>query len=267
MVASQDRVLNCVPSHHVERDWTVRHAVGLHLADEAGGASIDLRREWWRVGDQRDTGSCVGWAVEAVARYHLVIAGLLPVAVATHQLSVRHLWLAAKHTRSGAALPTADVDSATTTLKAALSGIRKHGVVREDLLSFDGGSYHDSPESFYLRAARHRIPAYLNLGHDDPGLWVRWLRAIGPLVVRVEVDHAWLHVSADGALRGHDGATVRGGHAACLVGWHDGRFIVRNSWGVTWGDRGFAYATPEYAAAAFTESYGVLSAAALATAA
>jgi C1A family cysteine protease len=33
---------------------------------------------------------------------------------------------------------------------------------------------------------------------------------------------------------------------------------VRNSWGLAWGDKGFAYASDAYAAAAFTEAYGVV---------
>ena len=53
--------------------------------------------------------------------------------------------------------------------------------------------------------------------------------------------------------------TVRGGHAISIVGYRtDGRFIVRNSWGTSWGDKGFGYLQPDYIAAAFfDESYGV----------
>jgi C1A family cysteine protease len=51
--------------------------------------------------------------------------------------------------------------------------------------------------------------------------------------------------------------TARGGHAVALVGYTPDRFIVRNSWGTTWGDKGFGYASSAYAQAAFTESYGV----------
>ena len=59
--------------------------------------------------------------------------------------------------------------------------------------------------------------------------------------------------------RGREPDTVRGGHAICIVGYRsDGRFIVRNSWGPTWGVNGFGYLHPDYIAAAFyDESYGV----------
>ena len=51
--------------------------------------------------------------------------------------------------------------------------------------------------------------------------------------------------------------TTRGGHAVAIVGYKRDRFIVRNSWGPGWGDKGFAYASLNYAQAAFTEAYGI----------
>lgn len=32
-----------------------------------------------------------------------------------------------------------------------------------------------------------------------------------------------------------------GGHAVAIVGWNKDSFIVRNSWGTNWGDRGYTY--------------------------
>ena len=53
--------------------------------------------------------------------------------------------------------------------------------------------------------------------------------------------------------------SVRGGHAVAVVGYTaDQRFIIRNSWGTRWGDKGFGYASEAYIAEAFfAESYGV----------
>lgn len=74
------------------------------------------------------------------------------------------------------------------------------------------------------------------------------------------VDQTWYDAQANqGRLDVYAPIPNAGGHAVCVVGYQaDGRFIVRNSWGPTWGDKGFGYATPAYIQAGFyTESYGV----------
>ena len=60
-----------------------------------------------------------------------------------------------------------------------------------------------------------------------------------------------------GKLDKYSAETASGGHAVAIVGYTEDRFIIRNSWGTTWGDKGFAYASMDYANAAFTEAYGV----------
>jgi C1A family cysteine protease len=63
--------------------------------------------------------------------------------------------------------------------------------------------------------------------------------------------------STNGRLDVYDAMSMQGGHAVALVGYDQNQFIVRNSWGTPWGDKDFAYASNAYAAAAFTEAYGV----------
>jgi C1A family cysteine protease len=41
------------------------------------------------------------------------------------------------------------------------------------------------------------------------------------------------------------------------VGYTSTGFVIRNSWGTGWGDKGFAYASNAYAKKAFTEAFGV----------
>jgi len=64
--------------------------------------------------------------------------------------------------------------------------------------------------------------------------------------------------STGGRLERYDPMSRQGGHAVALVGYDQTMFVVRNSWGTSqWGDEGFGYASNVYAAAAFTEAYGV----------
>ena len=61
-----------------------------------------------------------------------------------------------------------------------------------------------------------------------------------------------------GALRRGTAGGEQAAALIALVGYTPDRFIVRNSWGPDWGDKGFVYASLAYAKAAFTESYGVV---------
>ena len=38
---------------------------------------------------------------------------------------------------------------------------------------------------------------------------------------------------------------IQGGHAMCFVGYNDKGFILRNSWGESYGDKGYAILTYE----------------------
>lgn len=38
----------------------------------------------------------------------------------------------------------------------------------------------------------------------------------------------------------------RGGHAMCCVGWNKDGWIIQNSWGKYWGDKGYCYVPYEY---------------------
>jgi len=258
MNASANRILNCVPSQDVEKDWVMSTALesGL-LAARTVPASKDLREEWWKIGDQLNTGSCVGWAsADSVLRWHLVKANRL---AKEELLSVRYIWMAAKETDAFTSRPTTFIESDGTSLKAALDIARKYGVVVDTMLPFATGQlYSEDVSTFYATASSRRISSYFNLG-TNPDDWRRWLASSGPILTRLDVDDTWDNATkTKGVLRTYHSDKTRGGHAVALVGFTSTRLIVRNSWGEGWGDKGYAYASEAYAKAAFTEAYGVV---------
>jgi hypothetical protein len=253
------RILNCLPSTHQADDWDIAsaQATGMLAARAPIPASVDLRADWWKIGDQGATGSCVGWAAaDSVLRWHHVKAERIEPG---DKLSVRFAWMAAKETDEFNQRPTTFIEPEGTSLKAALDVARKYGAVRDRDLPFARPKlYSGDAKAFYLLASQLKIASYVNLGRD-PAAWRRWLAAQGPILTRLDCDDTWMDAKATkGVLESYDAASASGGHAVALVGYTRDRFIVRNSWGTSgWGDKGFAYASDDYAADAFTEAYGV----------
>jgi hypothetical protein len=254
----RDRVLNVLPSRDTDRDWTAATAEAAEVvaAPAALPASVDLREDWWAIGDQGQTGSCVGWAsADSLLRWHFVEAGRLRTST---RLSVRFQWMASKEIDIFRRRPTSFVEIAGTSLKSALDVARRWGAVRDGDLPFGRPElWAGAEDELYARASRLKIASYYNLG-VEPRAWRSWLAAHGPVMVRLDVDDAFYDAaSTSGVLSRYNAGLTYGGHAVALVGYTSRRFIVRNSWGTGWGDGGFAYATNAYASAAFTEAYGV----------
>jgi C1A family cysteine protease len=253
------RILNCIPSRNIELDWQFEHATAALLFKTLKKlpVSIDLREDWWGIGDQGSTGSCVGWAAaDSVLRWHFVKANRIG---ANEQLSTRYIWMAAKETDRIVTFPTSFMEHEGTSLKTALDIARKYGVVKDSILPFKSGQlYAGDSKIFYAEAAKLKISSYFNLGRN-PTNWKNWLSAKGPILTRLNVDDTWDKAfSTKGNLDDYHPKTTRGGHAVALVGYTQDRFIVRNSWGANnWGDKGFGYASVAYAKQAFVEAYGV----------
>ncbi len=258
-----DRICNLLPSRHdTTKDWGIQQAIEANAIAAPPAtlpASVDLRAPWWDIGNQGNTGSCVGWgSTDGVARYHFVKAGRL---APTDHLSVRLSWMGAKETDIYTSRPTTFVESSGTFANAALEILKKYGAVLDSVLPFNIATtmYTGAESTFYATAATRRIASYFNLGKNLAN-WRTWLATHGPIVAGVNVDATWDNATAThGKLDTFQPATARGGHCFAIVGYTaDGRFIVRNSWGTTWGDKGFAYASEAYIAAGFqNDNYGI----------
>lgn len=256
------RICNLVPSRNTENDWSPEHVLaagGIAAPPAAPPASVDLRAAWWDIGNQETTGSCVGWSsTDGLARYHFVKAGRL---AQNAKLSPRFTWMASKETDEFTNTPETMIEGAGTSLKAAVNILRKYGAAPETLLPFHISTnlYLDDEQTFFATAATRKIASFVNMKRNF-SRWRSWLASNGPILVGLNVDHTWDDAAAAGGkLDTFMPNTVRGGHAVCAVGYTaDHRFILRNSWGTSWGDKGFGYASEAYINAAFfNESYGI----------
>ncbi|MEP7113034.1 MAG: C1 family peptidase [Ilumatobacteraceae bacterium] len=254
-------ICNVVPSKGTENDWQLADSIaaGSIGAPAVLPRSVNMRDTWWKINNQENTGSCVGWATaDGVVRWHMTKAGKISQ---TQLLSPRHVWMASKETDTITSRPESFIEGAGTTLKAAVDVARKYGVALMDDLPFhiQTKMYTGNENSFYANCAQRKVAAYFNL-HKNLSSWKTWLATGGPILAAFNVDSSWDNAASNlGKIDTFHPDTVRGGHAICIVGYRaDGRFIVRNSWGTTWGMNGFGYLHPDYIAAAFfDESYGV----------
>jgi Papain family cysteine protease len=238
--------------------------------------AFDLRddRPWYHeVGDQHETGSCIGWALaDSVMRWKLVDDGRLAQG---ERLSPRFVWMASKEwqaQRRGRESPTVAellaewqpstfLEEATTVAKDALQVARHLGVVTEAMLVWDGPLNSDPEPEFWKRAAEFKLDAYYSVTaarlSDRLHRWRQWIAQHGPLMIVVSSDSSLL--DGEEVLREFHPGERPGLHACALVGYTgDDRFVLRNSWGTDWGDQGYALATPEWLSPAVRESYGVV---------
>jgi C1A family cysteine protease len=257
------RILNIIPSKKQEKDWVLAHAFSSKAIVEKKKlpTSVDLRASWWKVANQGETGSCVGWSsTDGVLRWHFVKQKAIQP---NEQLSVRFVWMSAKETDEITDRPTTFIDDSGTSLKAALDVIRKYGCVTAKELPFNANAYYKGTEDeLYAAATRFKLKAYYNLfkGATSKAEALRkWFASGGgPVLSSINVDKSFYYPEkTKHILEKFIPAKKESGHAICLVGYNEKGIIIRNSWGTIWGDKGFAYATDDYVHAAFEEAYGV----------
>jgi hypothetical protein len=74
----------------------------------------------------------------------------------------------------------------------------------------------------------------------------RWVEEYGPIVATFQLYsdfQAWTLNESSPVYKVSNGSTTSGNHIALVVGYDDdkGAWIVKNSWGPSWGDQGFVY--------------------------
>lgn len=195
-------------------------------------AKVDLRQHMPPVFDQRQLESCTGNALAAAYGY-------LEGRVAQKVVIVSRLFIYYNE-RDVEGDP--DKDSGAK-LRDGVAVLEKYGACSEDTWPYEETRVKAKPTSdAYDEGKGHEIDQAATVAVDLHAM--KHCLAEGyPFVFIILLDPAAFKPDAKGFIPRPTKKTGLAGHAMCVVGYDDAKkvFIVRNSWGATWGDKGHCY--------------------------
>lgn len=204
-------------------------------------AQLDLRVMCPAIYDQGSLGSCVDNASLFLCEFDW-----MRQKKANHYLPSRLF----AYYNARALEGTTDYDSGST-IRDGIKALVKWGFCPEALWPYDIAKYRQKPpQSVYDASVKEKILDYTYL----PQNLTRIQRAIYskyPVEIGFTVYDSFMsaHVTKTGLVpmpSQHE--RVVGGHAVAIVGYDNVKqwFIVRNSWGTSWGDKGYCYMPYSY---------------------
>jgi C1A family cysteine protease len=211
---------------------------------------VDLRRYFTPIEDQEDIGSCTAQAGAGLVEY-------IELNQFGEYLDASRLFLY-KVTRNLLGL-TGDTGALVrTTLKA----LRLFGTVPEMYYPYDTVIFDEEPDAFcYSFAGNYKILSYYRL--RDLNEIKRVLKLGLPVAFGFTVFRSIFNqeVTRTGVIPFPSiNDRVAGGHAVVAVGFNDQKkqIIIRNSWGIDWGDQGYGYLPYKYFEKGLTDDYWIL---------
>lgn len=188
----------------------------------------------WVLGvfDQGELGSCTG---NAGVMFREVLHASATKQRLPYRLSRAYLW---GRTREAENSFPANVGCTT----GDMMGVQQSfGICREDLLPYDGDPAEAPTAACDEDAAEHKIGQPL-LVDCNPGAIKRVLAAGMPICIGMPVGASFMNVGPDGKVpMPPAGETPEGGHELCILGYNGWGAMGVNSWGPSWGDRGYFY--------------------------
>lgn len=220
--------LNILPMVPDERDYVYKLKKN-KVADE-----VDLRQYDSPVEDQGALGSCVGNAI--CNAFELLAKQLFPDKF--QELSKLYVYY---HSR----FFDESIDSDTGSyLRDGLKAAKNYGICTEALWPYDTTKFDSQPSpKCYLDGFKRYITQYEILYTTEE--MVEALNAKKPVVVAMEVFDSFNQVTKDNPMvpipNGY-GYSI-GLHAVAIVGYSipKKQFLLKNSWGTNWGDKGYAW--------------------------
>lgn len=216
---------------------------------------IDLRPFSSPRHNQRTTNSCVAQSLVKALEIKRIQAHGREAHV---DLSIMHLYYGARELMN----PREVDKDAGTHISLACDMLRTNGVCREMTWPTTSDNLYIPPSVMaYRECYLNKIQANYRINSTG---WERVddvidnLRMGNPVVFGTLVGSNWFNYQGKKPLEPTPWDKAKGSHAICLVGWVDGKFIIENSWGESWGMEGFAELEPEVIADSNSQDFWVI---------
>lgn len=217
-----------------------KYMVPAHIDVAALPVSVDLRHGMPPVYSQGDLGSCTGQAIGADCHYQMVRQG-----GNVWQPSALFIYYNERMIEGSI------MQDSGAELRDGMKAINRWGICSEAKWAYDISKFRvKPPRTAYSEASKHKIFDYARIGQSL--IQFKSVLAAGdPFVFGFSV-----YESFEGDTVAKTGMmpmpsmreNMLGGHAVLAVGYEDSRnaFIIRNSWGSSWGDNGYFYMPYEF---------------------
>jgi C1A family cysteine protease len=197
---------------------------------------VDLRSTFPVVYNQDKLGSCTANAIAAAYEYDEIKQNEKDVFIPSR------LFIYYNERKMEGSV---DTDSGAE-IRDGFRSIRVDGVCSEDMWKYDITKFNECPtQECYDDAKNHKSIEYKRVVQSQEQLKQCLIEGF-PFVFGFNVYSSFetQEVAETGIMPiPKKGEELLGGHAVCAVGFDDNKrvFIVRNSWGDSWGDKGYFY--------------------------
>lgn len=207
-------------------------------------AKVDLRAEMTKVEDQGETSSCVANATAGAFEY----LATRYLGDERYDVSRMFIYYNARYCEED----REEIEDDGTYISSAIDGIKEYGACAEETWPFDLDAVDDEPPSEAYDEAWSFGISGAEAVPTDLTAWKTALAEGNPIIFALELYDSFDRQRKKGLVpvpsTREASREDHASHAMLCVGYSDPDqvFIVRNSWGRSWGDKGYCYIPYKY---------------------
>ncbi len=205
-------------------------------------AKVDLRQHMTQVENQEDTNSCAANATAGAYEYLLK-----RYQGKTQDVSRLYIYYNARYIDD-----SENIEDEGATLHSVIEGLKEYGACVESTWAFDSDNVNEEPDQEAYDEGAEFLVEQVRQVPTDLESWKTALAAGHPIIFGLMLYDSFDTQRKPGLVTSPGKSEVsresHSGHAMLCVGYSDPDkvFIVRNSWGTDWGDKGYCYIPYSY---------------------